>query len=555
MPAAGEFRILPPLPSSRGAGAAFTMNDSRAVRAAGRGLAFVLAYVAFDILSGPEARLQVIAPVWHPAAGLALYALLRHGRHAVLPLVAAALVAAAITPALPARPGFSLLVGLMPLPVLVAAGWLTRRLLPGSAFFATHRGLLSWAGIVTLASIAGAALYAGMLLGPGTLAGEAWIEAVLRYAVAETAGMLVVVPAAWCLLDPALRAEALQRVRSPETAAYAALIALVLSIALQGPALDSFAYHLLILPLAWAAARQGMAGAMTAAIVLEAGVTVAALRPLAYAAHMPDVQMLVLTLTLSGFLIGIAVDLARRASDELRQSLRLAAAGEMAAALAHELNQPLTALSVYGSACQRLAGRDGGDPLLQKTIGAMVVESQRASDVLKRLREFFRTGSVRLEPLSLPALVQGSVDSLAAQAREAGVGIAVGALPPAALLGDGVQLEIVLRNLLSNAIQALAGMPEGAERRVAVDAGQDGGTVWIRIADNGPGIPASIRPRLFEPFVSLKSSGLGLGLAISRAIVEAHGGTLAAEAGRHAVLKIVLPASTPDEEKEETDEP
>lgn len=534
------------------------MNDLRAVRAAGSGLAFLAAYVAFDILSGPEARLQVIAPVWHPAAGLALYALLRHGRRALLPLFAAALVAAAITPALPARPGFSLLVGLLPLPVYAAAGWLTRRLLPGSAFFASHRGLLSWAGIVTLASIAGAVLYAGMLLGPAAFAGPAWIEAVTRYAVAETAGMLVIVPAAWCLLDPALRAEALQRVRTPETLAYAALIALVLSIALQGPALESFAYHLLILPLAWAAARQGMAGAIAAAIVLEAGVTVAALRPLAYAAHMPDVQMLVLTLTLSGFLIGIAVDVARRASDELRQSLRLAAAGEMAAALAHELNQPLTALSAYGSACQRLAQRDGGapplDPLLQKTIAAMVAESQRASNVLKRLREFFRTGSVRLEPLSLPALVQAGVDSLAAQAREAGIAVRVGALPAASLLGDGVQLEIVLRNLLANAIQALAELPAGEERRVAVDAGLDQGKVWIRIADNGPGIDASIRARLFEPFVSLKSSGLGLGLAISRAIVEAHGGSLAAAPGPHAVLTIVLPALPPGEEKEEEEQ-
>lgn len=534
------------------------MNDLRAVRAAGSGLAFLAAYVAFDILSGPEARLQVIAPVWHPAAGLALYALLRHGRHALPPLFAAALVAAAITPALPARPGFSLLVGLLPLPVYAAAGWLTRRLLPGSAFFASHRGLLSWAGIVTLASIAGAVLYAGMLLGPAAFAGPAWIEAVTRYAVAETAGMLVIVPAAWCLLDPALRAEALQRVRTPETLAYAALIALVLSIALQGPALESFAYHLLILPLAWAAARQGMAGAIAAAIVLEAGVTVAALRPLAYAARMPDVQMLVLTLTLSGFLIGIAVDVARRASDELRHSLRLAAAGEMAAALAHELNQPLTALSAYGSACQRLAQREGGapplDPLLQKTIAAMVAESQRASNVLKRLREFFRTGSVRLEPLSLPALVQAGVDSLAAQAREAGIEVRVGALPAASLLGDGVQLEIVLRNLLANALQALAELPVGAERRVTVDAGHAHDKVWIRIADNGPGIAASIRARLFEPFVSLKSSGLGLGLAISRAIVEAHGGSLAAAPGPHAVLTIVLPALPPGEEKEEEEQ-
>lgn len=527
------------------------MNDLPAVRAAGRGLAFLLAYVAFDILSGPEARLQVIAPVWHPAAGLALYALLRHGRRALPPLLAALLVAAAITPALPARPGFSLLVGLLPLPVLAASAWLTRRLLPGSAFFASHRGLLSWAGIVSLASIAGAVLYALMLLGPGAAGGDAWIEAVARYAVADTAGMLVVVPAAWCLLEPALRAEAFARVRSPETLAYAALIALVLSVALQRPAPESFAYHLLILPLAWAAARQGMAGAMCAAIVLEAGVTLAALRPLAYAAHMPDVQMLVLTLTLSGFLIGIAVDVARRASDELRQSLRLAAAGEMAAALAHELNQPLTALSAYGSACQRLAERGGGDPLLHRTIAAMVAESQRASNVLKRLREFFRSGSVRLDPLSLPALVQAGVDSLAAQARAAAVNVEVGALPPASLLGDGVQLEIVLRNLLANAIQALAELPAGAERRIAVDAGVDGATVWIRIADNGPGIAASIRARLFEPFVSLKSSGLGLGLAISRAIVEAHGGTLSAEPGRHAVLKIVLPAQPDEQEKEE----
>src|SRR5690606_32784982 len=109
------------------------------------------------------------------------------------------------------------------------------------------------------------------------------------------------------------------------------------------------------------------------------------------AAQMPNVQMLVLTLTLSGFLIGIAVDVARRASHDLRHSLRLAAAGEMAGAVAHELNQPLTALAMYGSACERLMARGDSEALLQTTIRSMVAESQRASDVLKRLRDFFRT--------------------------------------------------------------------------------------------------------------------------------------------------------------------
>src|SRR5690606_32685872 len=181
---------------------------------------------------------------------------------------------------------------------------------------------------------------------------------------------------------------------------------------------------------------------------------------------------------------------------------------EMAGAVAHELNQPLTALSIYGSACERLLQRGASDALLQQTIRSMVAESQRASDVLKRLREFFRTGTTALERLYLPDLVQGVAASFAAQAVREGVRLETGALPAVFLLGDRVQLEIVLRNLLSNAIQAVASMPDTLERRITVDAGADGARLWIRIADNGPGIADKIRARLFEPFISLKSSGL-----------------------------------------------
>jgi signal transduction histidine kinase len=510
--------------------------------------AFLAAYIVCDILSGPEARFQAIAPVWHPAAGLALYALIRLGKRALPPLLAAALLAAGITPALPAQPVLSLLAGLLPIPVYLMLALFTRSYLPGSAFFASHRGMLSWAGMVSLGSLVTALLYAVVhRLGAG--AERPWMDVLSRYAIAETAGMLVVVPAACCLLDPALRAAFLARVRNWDTLAYTALMALVLTIALQSPAPASLAYYLLMLPLAWAASRQGMAGAVTAAIVLEVGVTIAALWPVADIEHMPNVQMLVLTLTLSGFLIGIGVDVARRASRELRHSLRLAAAGEMAAAVAHELNQPLTALSAYGSACQRLVMRQGGDPLLQKTIDAMAAESQRASNVLKRLREFFRSGTIALEELSLAELIKESVDAFAEQARKGEVELEVRAVPEATLLGDRIQLEIVLRNLLSNALQALDQMPRDAGRHITVDAGIEGVFIWIRIADNGPGIADKIRSRLFEPFVSLKSSGLGLGLAISRSIVEAHGGSLVVEPSRHAVLKMTLPAQPPQGER------
>ena len=529
------------------------MYGSPAVHPVWHGCAFVAAYVACDMLSGPEARYQTIAPVWHPAAGLALYAVIAHGKHALLPLVIAALVAASITPAMPAAPGLSLLAGLLPVPVYVALALFTHSYLPGSDFFASHRGMLLWAGMVALGSMLSALVYAAMVRGPGTGAPVQWVNVLTGYAIAETAGMLAIVPAACCLQGPDLRAAFLARLRNWDTAAYTAVIALVLAVALQSPAPASLAYYLLMLPLAWAASRQGMAGAVTAAIVLEAGVTIAALWPVSTIEHMPNVQMLVLTLILSGFLIGIAVDVARRASHELRHSLRLAAAGEMAAAVAHELNQPLTALSAYGSACQHLVLRDGGNPLLHKTIDAMAAEVQRASNVLKRLREFFRSGSMALEELSLAELISDSVEPFAEQARNAGIQLQVQAIPGATLVGDRIQLEIVLRNLLANAVQALGQAPEGAARRIAVDTGVDGEFIWIRIADNGPGIADKIRDRLFEPFVSLKSSGMGLGLAISRSIVEAHGGSLTVEPGPHAVLKMTLPAQ-PSRRKDLTKE-
>ena len=178
--------------------------------------------------------------------------------------------------------------------------------------------------------------------------------------------------------------------------------------------------------------------------------------------------------------------------------------------------------------------------------------------MLRRLREFFRSGAIALDTLTLAELVQDSVAAFAEQAAAAQVTPQVHPVPAATLLGDRIQLDIVLRNLLANAVQALAegpgSTPPATARRITVDAGVEGLSVWVRIADNGPGIADTIRSRLFQPFVSLKSSGLGLGLAISRAIVEAHGGTLTAAPGRHAVFTMTLPAQGARGERKKRDE-
>jgi two-component system sensor kinase FixL len=178
---------------------------------------------------------------------------------------------------------------------------------------------------------------------------------------------------------------------------------------------------------------------------------------------------------------------------------------------------------------------------LRDTIRRMVAESSRAADVLRRLRDFFRTGSTRLELIRLTDLIDSAVRPFAAKARQFGVELAVEPVPPCSLMADGLQLEVVLRNLLSNALEAVQERT-GENRWIRLSARiESAGRVCIQVEDGGEGISGAAAARLFEAFQSTKASGLGLGLAISRAIVDAHGGTLWAEVADHGLFKLVLP--------------
>jgi C4-dicarboxylate-specific signal transduction histidine kinase len=254
-----------------------------------------------------------------------------------------------------------------------------------------------------------------------------------------------------------------------------------------------------------------------------------------------ELQTLGAVLAFVGLFIGVVVDEKKRASDELRQSLRLAAAGEMAAALAHELNQPLTALSAYGAACEQLLDRGETGDRLRDTIKRVVTESQRAGDVVRRLRDFFRTGATRLEQVSVGDLLAATAAQFADRSRRDGVTLFIEPVPAKTLLVDRLQIEIVMRNLVANAFDAVANLAP-AQRRVRLWAQAEGTRrVCVFVEDGGPGPSRDSAATLFQPFQSTKSSGLGLGLAISRAIVEAHGGSLSTEMADHGVFKLVLP--------------
>lgn len=231
------------------------------------------------------------------------------------------------------------------------------------------------------------------------------------------------------------------------------------------------------------------------------------------------------------------------------QVSRLATIGEMAAGVAHELNQPLTAIANYAQACDRLLGRPGAD--LEEVRGALreiAAQAVRAGDILRRLRSLARSQSMRRERAEINATIEGIRDLILADGRvhRAQVHFELAErLPPVSI--DTAQIQHGVLNLVRNGLEAPADSDtEVRELTVRTSTAPDG-DVEIAILDNGLGLSPQALERLFDPFFSTKPEGTGLGLAISNTVVRAHGGTLGyrPNAPRGACFYIRLPAEEP----------
>jgi signal transduction histidine kinase len=505
-------------------------------------LTMLVGYVALDWASYIHPLHGLNITPWNPAPALGLVFLLRFGRNGALPLALAILMADVWVRHLPVR-----LLASVALSALLALGYCViaaglRRRLEGGGIFRDRRGLLEWAGIVAVGTLVNSALFVSALaLGHLIPAGAAQ-QAFVRYWVGDGVGVLVSMPILWMLLDERGRAQLRAMVVTWESLGYLAATGAALWVAFGIGAEADFKYfYVLFLPVVWAAARQGLAGAVFSAAIVQVGI-IGAVQWLGFSAvTVLEVQILAVVLAMFGFFVGVVVDEKQRVSAELHQTLRLATAGEMAGALAHELNQPLTALSAYGTACEQLLEQGDTGDRLRETIRRMVAESSRAADVVRRLRDFFRTGATQLERIMLGELLASVAVPFSAKAQQRGIELTIDPVPSCGLFADRLQLEVVLRNLLSNAFDAVADRPPG-QRRIRLSAHPEGaGRVCVRVEDSGPGISGATAARLFEAFQSSKASGLGLGLAISRAIVEAHGGHLWAEVIDHGLFQMVLP--------------
>jgi C4-dicarboxylate-specific signal transduction histidine kinase len=220
----------------------------------------------------------------------------------------------------------------------------------------------------------------------------------------------------------------------------------------------------------------------------------------------------------------------RKAQDDLARISRITTMGELAATIAHEVNQPLSAILTNGNACLRwLAGVESSSPNLEEArqaVERLIRDSKRAGDVILRLRNFFKASAGEKTSLKINEVVEGIVMLVRHELERNHVLLRTDLserLPT--VQGDSVQLQQVLLNLILNAADALADVVDRPRELTIVTRPESGG-VRVEVKDNGVGIEKEKLESIFQPFYTTKTNGMGLGLSISRSIIKNHRGQL-----------------------------
>lgn len=309
-----------------------------------------------------------------------------------------------------------------------------------------------------------------------------------------------------------------------------------------GPAGLRFIFVLFV-PVVFSAARHGLDGACLCLAAAQFGLIMVLNATGQDARAFTEFQAQMLVLTLTGLIVGVVVSereaLTRAAREtaarlrelelEAQQAARFSLAGGMASALAHEINQPITAARALARSAQHLIRQEGADlSRADRNLGEMIVQVDHAGNIVRRMREFLRRGRPHVSTVHIGSMVRNAASLVAAEVEASGIRLVVRVeedLPP--LFGDRTQLEQVILNLVRNGHEALreGGVPDG-QILIGVARGAAPDEVEFFVGDNGPGIPDDRRDRLFEPLISSKPQGLGLGLAISASIVQNHHGRI-----------------------------
>ena len=292
-------------------------------------------------------------------------------------------------------------------------------------------------------------------------------------------------------------------------------------------------FYLFFVPVTWMALRFGAGITAIAVVLLQVGI-VLVLANRGAEQTVVEIQLLLLILAGSGLFMGTVVTNSNRLArlvasrdEQLARVNRSTGIMELNSAIAHELNNPLAAVSNYLRATTLLLDRPAVDQQqVRSTVHKALGEAHRAVEVLGDLRAFYRSGTVHRERLEPHRLIDENLRALQAKLQQWEIHCAVSGLaniPP--IEADATQLSVVLHNLLSNACDAVKDMDAG-RKSIALRVEHAGDEVRFSIEDQGGGIAPAIQAQLFWPLNSAKPAGMGLGLAISRSLVEANGGRI-----------------------------
>lgn len=236
---------------------------------------------------------------------------------------------------------------------------------------------------------------------------------------------------------------------------------------------------------------------------------------------------------------------ALEAQSQLAHVVRVTTLGELTASIAHEVNQPLAAIVINGNACLRwLAGQPPNLSEARQAVDRIVKDANRASDVVARVRALTKSAARKKEWVRVNEIILVAVMLTESEIRQNRIWLQTSLANDLPLvLGDRVQLQQVMLNLILNAIEAMNLIPNGPKELIVSSAKDDSKTVLISVQDSGAGLEPEKLDRLFNAFYTTKPDGMGMGLAISRSIVEAHGGRIWAKPNlpHGAVFQFTLP--------------